>query len=106
MVIECRRLTTSGVKAEAVMGFAGRITDVRATGGYMVSPLGLQAGAELVAKYKGVHSIRIDAESTVTDFTVKFLDKVVHGASAHLKSEGIATASASVVKADGTVDDA
>ena len=95
VVIECRRYTTSRLKAEAMGGFAYRIKDLGAAGGYMVTPLGLQEGAEKLANHEGILDIHLDADSTATDFTVGLLDKVVHGRSANLKSEATTTATAS-----------
>lgn len=80
--------------------FAYRIKDLGAAGGYMVTPIGFQDGADKIAKYEGIHEIRLDADSTATDFTVEFLDKVVHGRSATLKLNLRISATASVRKAE------
>lgn len=107
IVIECRRLTTAGVKAEAMGAFAYRINDIGAAGGYIVTPIQVQDGASKIAGYEGnIHEIHLDKDSTATDFTAEFLDKVVHGRSVSLNSEATMTASATVLRADGTFDDA
>jgi hypothetical protein len=100
VVIECRRYPDDRIKAEAMGAFAYRIKDLGAAGGYMVTPIGFQDGADKIAKYEGIHEIRLDADSTATDFTVEFLDKVVHGRSATLKLNLRISATASVRKAE------
>jgi hypothetical protein len=54
VIIECRRYTTRGVPQEQVGGLAYRIRDTGAEGGSLVSPLGLQQGAALVAAHSGI----------------------------------------------------
>ena len=49
VVIECRRHTTSRLKQAAVASLAWCIQDTGASGGFIVSPMGLQEGASKVA---------------------------------------------------------
>ena len=55
ILVECRRHTTSKIDQEQVGGLVFRIIDTGAEGGLMVTPLGFQAGAELVAKARQVN---------------------------------------------------
>lgn len=105
IVIECRRYTTSKLKPEAIGGLAYRIADVGAAGGIVVTPIGVQEGGQKIAEYEGIHVVRLDAESTTTDFVVRFLDKVIHGASAHLRATATLTATAEVVTPTPPSDD-
>jgi hypothetical protein len=84
VVIECRRLTTSKVKQEDMAAIAWRISDVGASGGIVVTPIGAQKGAELVAQSANIEVVKLDENSTTTDYVLKFLDKVFIGASAAL----------------------
>jgi hypothetical protein len=81
VVIECRRYTTSKLKPEAMGGLAYRIGDVGAAGGIVVTPIGVQPGGEKIAKHEGIEIIHLDADSTTTDYVLRFLDKVFIGAS-------------------------
>jgi hypothetical protein len=85
ILIECRRYTTSKLDQEAIGAFAYRVDDVGAAGGIIVTPIGVQEGGQKVAAYEGIHIVRLDENSTTTDYVLGFLDKVFHGASAHLK---------------------
>jgi hypothetical protein len=82
VVIECRRYTTSRLKPEAMGGLAYRIADVGASGGIVVTPIGVQDGGQLIAKGEGIHIVHLDADSTSTDYVLKFLGSVFIGVSA------------------------
>ncbi|WP_231994142.1 hypothetical protein [Mycobacterium sp. 852002-50816_SCH5313054-b] len=84
VVIECRRCTTSKIKAEAMGAVAYRIGDVGAAGGIVVTPIGVQDGGELIAKSEGIQVVHLDADSTTTDYVLKFLGHVFIGATASL----------------------
>jgi hypothetical protein len=75
---------------------AYRITDVGAEGGIVVTPIGVQEGGEIVAKSAGIEVIHLNADATPTDFVIRFLEKVVHGASANLGATGTLTAEAEI----------
>jgi hypothetical protein len=53
VVIECRRYTTSKLNQEAMGGLAYRISDLGASGGIVVTPIGVQKGGQIVAKSAG-----------------------------------------------------
>src|SRR5947209_3865420 len=50
ILVECRRHTTSKIDQEQVGGLIFRIIDTGAEGGLIVTPLGYQEAAKLVAK--------------------------------------------------------
>lgn len=75
-IVECRRYTTSKQSQERIGALAYRILDTGAAGGFVVSPLGLQEGAALVASAENIHNIRLDENSTTTEYILQFLDQV------------------------------
>ena len=79
VLVECRRYTTSKQNQEKIAALAYRIHYTKAEGGIMVSPLGLQTGAEKVADANNIKSIEIDANSTPENFTIRFLNKLFIG---------------------------
>lgn len=79
VVIECRRYTTSKVKAEQVGALAYRIGDLGAAGGIIVTPIGVQKGGQLIAECEGIQTVRLDADSTTAAYVLKFLDDVIIG---------------------------
>lgn len=70
VIIECRRYTSSRLKQEAVAGLAWRINDTGAAGALLVSPLGLQQGAQKVAAAANVVAVRLNAEATPQQFVL------------------------------------
>ena len=100
VIIECRRYTTSRQNKERVAALAYRIIDTGASGGILVSPLGFQEGAKKVAAAEGIHEIFMDANSTRTDYVLKFLNHIFAGIS--LTATATLTAAAVVTGADGT----
>jgi hypothetical protein len=91
VIIECRRYTTSKICQEQLAGLAYRIRATGAKSGYMVSPLGFQKGAKLVAQHNNIISVLIDADSTPQNFAVEFLNKLFFGTTMNV---GIVTISA------------
>jgi hypothetical protein len=62
---------------------AYRISDVGASGGIVVTPIGVQRGGQLIAKAAGIQIVHLDADSTTTGYLLEFLGNVfvgVHGA--------------------------
>jgi hypothetical protein len=99
VIIECRRHTTSRQNQERVGGLAYRIMDTGAGGAILVSPLGLQAGAKKIAAAEGIHEVLMDANSTRTEYMLKFLNKVFLGVSDTVRLTDSATVT--VIPADG-----
>jgi hypothetical protein len=79
MVVECRRYTTEKQNQEKIAGLAYRIIDSGAKGGIVVSPLGLQAGAKLVADAENILSAHLNEHSTQYNYILNFLNKVKLG---------------------------
>lgn len=72
VIIEARRYINSKQSQEKLGALAFRIQDVGADGGIIVSPLGLQSGAQKVAEANNIVSVQIDAKSTIEGFTARF----------------------------------
>lgn len=81
IVIECRRLTTSKVKQNAVGALAYSIRDLGASEGIIVTPIGVQKGGQRIAEREGIKVVRLAADSTTENYLLKFLGSVVVGVS-------------------------
>lgn len=79
MVVECRRYTTSRQSQEKIGGLAYRIIDTGAMDGIIVSPLGLQEGAQKVATAENIVEVHLDENSTPEQFLMRFLNKIMVG---------------------------
>jgi hypothetical protein len=100
VVVECRRYTTSKLKQSAMAALAWTISDVGASGGIVVTPLGVQDGGQIVAKSAGIEIIHLDADSTTTNYVLKFLDKVFLGASDEVRITDTFTAEVEAPRPD------
>ena len=89
VIIECRRYTASKQNQEKLGGLAYRIIDTGAAGGIIVSPLGIQEGAAKISTSENITNVQLDANSTATDFVMKFLNKVMVGLSGTLGLSGV-----------------
>src|SRR3990172_1193422 len=60
-------------------------------GGIVVSPLGLQEGAEKIAAAENIQSVELRADSTIYDYFLRFLNNVMVGVhdTIHFKDEVI-----------------
>lgn len=81
LIVECRRYTTSRQSQEKVGALAYTIHDTGARGGIIVSPLGLQSGAEKIANAENIHSVILDPNSTTTDYFLEYLNSIRIGVS-------------------------
>jgi hypothetical protein len=79
IIIECRRYTTSKQNQGKLGSLAYEIIDTGASGGIIVSPLGLQEGAEKIAARENVIDVQLDANCTPDEFALKFLNKLMIG---------------------------
>lgn len=79
VIVECRRYTMSRQNQEKMGALAYRIIDTGASGGIIVSPMGLQPGAEKVASSEGILEVMLDADSTPQEFAMRFLNKLMVG---------------------------
>jgi hypothetical protein len=79
VIVECRRYTTSKQNQEKVGALAYRIIDCGAQGGIIVSPLGLQEGAERVAAAENIVNVRLNENSTRHKYVLQFLNRLMIG---------------------------
>ena len=79
VIIECRRYTKQKQNQEKVGALAWRIHDTGAYSGIIVSPLGLQEGADKVARAGKIVSVQLSPNSTPMEFTMQFLNKIFIG---------------------------
>jgi len=79
IIVECRRYTSSKQSQEKIAALAYRIQDTGATGALIVSPFGLQQGAEKVAHAEKIVSVQLSANSTPSEFAMQFLNKIFLG---------------------------
>jgi hypothetical protein len=79
ILVECRRHTTSKIDQEQVGGLVFRIIDTGAEGGLMVTPLGFQAGAELVAKARQVNLATLNPDATEREYVLKIAGQLFLG---------------------------
>lgn len=79
LIVECRRYIQSKPSQEQLAGLAYRIHDTGATGGIIVTPLGVQKGARLLAKAENILSVKLDPTSTTEDYLIQFLDQFRRG---------------------------
>jgi hypothetical protein len=79
VIVECRRYITSKQSQEKIAALAYRIQDTGACGGIIVSPLGLQEGAEKVAHAEGIVNVQMNPNSTPSEFAIQFVNKIFLG---------------------------
>lgn len=79
VLLECKRFPEDRVEAEELESLAYRIVDTGADGAIIVSPLGLQEGAQKIAKAERIVSVQIHEESTSLSFVVRFLHNLMVG---------------------------
>lgn len=101
VIVECRRHTKQGLPQESVAGLAFRIWDTGAAGGIIVSPLPLQSGAKVVAENQGIYEVQLSADSTTSDYVLRFLDRAFHGMSIKLTGESHLSVDMTVIRASG-----
>lgn len=103
VIVECRRYTKSRLNQESLAALAYRIDDTRASGGIIVTPLGLQEGAKKLANATNIISVILDADSSSNDYVMRFLDQIKVGMSGEIgftSSLGIKK-----ISKDGTIED-
>lgn len=79
VIIECRQYISSKQNQEKVGSLAYRILDTRAEGGIIVSQLGLQSGAQRIAKAENILNVELRNDCTPTEFSMQFLNKIFIG---------------------------
>lgn len=88
VIIECRRYTHSRIDQESIGGLAYRISDTGASGGIIVTPIGLQEGAQKIAEAENIITVTLDENSSSTDYVISFLDKIKVGMSGEVTPTG------------------
>lgn len=81
VIVECKRFTKDRIVQEVVAGLAFRIVDTNASGGIIVTPIGLQEGANKVAEHTGILTVRLNKDCTKTDYILQFLNNIRVGLS-------------------------
>jgi len=79
IVVERKRHTKSGISQAITAALAWSIEDTGASSGILVSPIGLQQGAEKVAKKAEIVEVILDRDSTTTEYMMRFLDQICVG---------------------------
>jgi hypothetical protein len=79
VVIEYRRYPKDRIKQESVSGIAFRIIDTDASGGIIVTPVGLQEGADEVARSQNIETLILHPESTMSNYVAQYLQKIMAG---------------------------
>ncbi len=64
---------------EVIGALAYRISDVGASGGIVVTPIGVQRGGHLIANAENIHVVQLDADSATTGYLMRFLGHVIIG---------------------------
>jgi Restriction endonuclease len=75
-VVECKHYPDRKVNQGTVAGLAWTIQDVGASGGIIVTPLGLQEGAEIIARHANVHTVLLTPESTPVTYVMRYLENL------------------------------
>lgn len=103
IIVECRRYTTSKLNQESIGALAYRIKDTGAKGGIIISHLGLQKGAQKIAKAENIIIVILNKNCTTKDYILKFLEQIKVGTHGQL----ILTSSlkAKLIKSDGSIKD-
>ena len=86
VIVECRQYKKSKQNQEKIGALAYRILDTGAVGGIVVSPLGVQSGAQLIAAAEGIITVQLHGDSTPTEFAMQFLNKIFVGIHEHLNA--------------------
>lgn len=79
IIIECRKYTKSKQSQEKLGGLAYKIEDTGASGGIIVSLLGLQEGAKKIAAHENIIDVQLNADCTPEEFVLKFLNRLMVG---------------------------
>lgn len=80
VLIECKRFPRKKISRGIIADLAYRIIDTGASGGIIVSPLGLQEGAARVAEAEGIISVQLNADASPSEYMMRFLNQLRFGA--------------------------
>jgi hypothetical protein len=79
VIVEFRRYTTSRQTQGKIGHLAYTIIDTGAQGGIIVSPLGLQTGAEKIAATENIVNVILNENCDRYEYIMQFLNKVMIG---------------------------
>jgi hypothetical protein len=85
IVVECKHYPNDKVGTADLEALAYRIMDVGAVGGIIVTPIGLQAGALLIAQAENITTVKLEDGSTELAFLMRFLNQIMVGVHDHLE---------------------
>ena len=78
VVVECRN-RKSRTTQEEMGALAYKIRDVRAEGGFIVTPVPPQKGAAMIAERENIQHVFLTADNTITEYLMRFLNRVFLG---------------------------
>jgi hypothetical protein len=90
VILECKRYKDR-VEAEKLEALAFRITDAGASGGIVVSPLGLQEGAAKIAATQNIVTAQLNRDANEHQYILRFLQNVMIGVQDTIKFKDSAT---------------
>lgn len=70
-------------------GFAYRITSIGAESGLMVTPIGYQAGARLIAQHERIGLATLNADATEDEFLLTVADQLYRGLKSTDQGHGV-----------------
>jgi predicted helicase len=76
VLVECKHKSKSTLSQESLAGFAYRIKDTNADHGIIVTTIGLQEGAEKIAKAEKITLIRLDYNSTSENYIAQIANQI------------------------------
>ena len=79
IVVECRCYKNTKQSQEKIAALAYKIQDLGASGGIIVSPLGLQEEAEKIAKNNDIINVKLSPNSTTSEYILQFLNNLCIG---------------------------
>jgi hypothetical protein len=89
LIVECRRYTRSRQSQQKLGELAYRILDSGADGAILVSRMGLQKGAKMIAASEKITSVQLrEGSTTLNEFVMEFLDKIRIGLSGIIGTSG------------------
>jgi hypothetical protein len=75
-VVECRQRSTARLKKDDIAALAFKVNMVGAQGAVIVTSIGLQKGAEKVAKYQDFKMVFLPKEGTFEEFFARCGDRL------------------------------